>query len=82
MVSDFATKGVVFNFRMLTLLSFVCFQRYRIYGPFNYRLLVWSDWGASDKIEMARMDGEDRKILVDSGLNKPRGITIDYTAER
>ena len=44
--------------------------------------MVWSDWGVEDKIEVARLDGADRQVLVSTNLNKPRGITIDYATQR
>ena len=47
-----------------------------------YSVMVWSDWGVEDKLEVARLDGADRRVLVNSGLNKPRGIAIDYKTER
>ncbi|KAG8332249.1 Low-density lipoprotein receptor- protein 1B [Homalodisca vitripennis] len=46
------------------------------------RLMYWSDWASGSspngKIEFAWMNGEQRKVFVDSGLQWPNGLTIDY----
>ncbi|XP_054274081.1 low-density lipoprotein receptor-related protein 1-like [Macrosteles quadrilineatus] len=45
-------------------------------------LMYWSDWSTSTepmgKIESAWMNGENRKVFVDSELQWPNGLTIDY----
>ena len=40
------------------------------------RKLYWCDFG-SDTIEYSRLDGTNRTLLVNIGLDQPRGITID-----
>ena len=44
--------------------------------------MYWTDWGGEAKIERASMDGSDRRVLHDTGLTWPNGLTIDYTAQR
>ncbi|XP_021357021.1 nidogen-2-like [Mizuhopecten yessoensis] len=46
-------------------------------------MMYWADWDrAGAKIEMAYMDGEDRKVLVDSDLGLPNGLTIDFHTQQ
>ncbi|KAL3288606.1 hypothetical protein HHI36_003043 [Cryptolaemus montrouzieri] len=45
-------------------------------------VLFWSDWGPLPRIETAYMDGNKRRILVNTSLLWPTSITIDYPAER
>ena len=43
--------------------------------------MFWSDWGKDyPKIERASMDGDNltRKILVDTDIAWPNGLTLDY----
>lgn len=40
------------------------------------RNLYWCDKG-SDTIEVANLDGQHRKVLIDSGLQDPRGMAVD-----
>lgn len=41
--------------------------------------MYWIDAGQYPKIERSSLDGSDRKSLTQSGIVKPRGITIDVT---
>lgn len=43
------------------------------------RLLFWVDNGVAPRIESSWMDGQERKVLVDSGLGLPTGLSIDFT---
>ena len=43
--------------------------------------MYWTDWGSSPKIEKASMDGTSRRVLFDSGLGWPNGLTLDYTSQ-
>ena len=38
--------------------------------------LYWTD-AAHDVIEVANLDGTGRRVLIDLGLDKPRGIAVD-----
>lgn len=47
------------------------------------RFMYWSDWASGTttrhgKIEYAWMDGSNRKIFIDTGLQWPNGLTIDH----
>ena len=44
--------------------------------------MFWTDWGQNPAIEMASMDGLNRKKIITSNIAWPNGITIDYTANR
>ena len=41
--------------------------------------MYWCDWGAEHKIEVASMDGDERKLLVSRGLYWPNGLALDHT---
>lgn len=43
------------------------------------RLMIWSDWGETPKIERASMDGDPstRMILVKDNIFWPNGLTVD-----
>jgi len=41
--------------------------------------LYWIDAGQYPKIERSSLDGSDRKSLTQSGIVKPRAITIDIS---
>ena len=51
---------------------------------FYQRLMFWSDWGKSPKIERAGMNGDNstRSIIIDKNILWPNGITIDYELNR
>ena len=38
--------------------------------------IFWTDT-TNNRIEMAKIDGSDQKILFDRDINKPRGIAVD-----
>ena len=40
------------------------------------RNLYWTDRGL-DRIEMSRLDGSSRHIIISEGLQKPRAIVVD-----
>ena len=40
------------------------------------RNLYWTDTG-TDRIEVARLNGTSRKVLISEGLDEPRAITLD-----
>ena len=49
------------------------------------RLMFWSDWRDDARIERARMDGTDRRVIVDetSGpLKYLNGLTLDFRSDR
>ncbi|CAL4228679.1 unnamed protein product, partial [Meganyctiphanes norvegica] len=51
-------------------------------------MLFWTDWGGNNsnnnksKIERSYLDGSERKILVNTDIGWPNGLTIDYKGER
>ena len=49
---------------------------------FTNRYMYWTDWGKNAKIERANMDGTNRKVLVDTDLGWPNGISVDYDERR
>lgn len=46
------------------------------------RLLYWTDWGQSHKIERSFLDGSNRVAIVTSELGWPNGLAIDYEGQR
>ena len=46
------------------------------------RVMYWTDWGREAKIEMASMDGSERRDFVIGDLSQPNGISIDLVSER
>lgn len=46
------------------------------------RYLFWTDWGHIAKIERAHLDGSDRKVLINTDLGWPNGLTLDYDTRR
>lgn len=45
-------------------------------------VLFWADWGPPARIETAHMDGNKRKVLVNTAILYPTGLAIDYTTKR
>ena len=45
------------------------------------RMMYWTAWGSSPKIEKASMDGTLRTVIHSTGLVWPNGITLDYTTQ-
>lgn len=44
--------------------------------------MFWTDWGNNAKIELAHMDGTNRKTIVTQNLEWPNGLAIDRPAGR
>ena len=42
------------------------------------RSLYWTD-SENDNIEVTRLDGSSRKILINDGLDEPRALAVDPT---
>ena len=42
------------------------------------RNLYWTDTG-TDRIEVSRLNGSSRKVLIDENLDEPRAIVLDPT---
>ena len=42
------------------------------------RNLYWTDMG-TDRIEVSRLNGMSRKVLISENLDEPRAITLDPT---
>lgn len=49
---------------------------------YHYRLIFWTDWGSTPKIERSSMDGGDRMIVANTSLFWPNGLTLDYAANK
>lgn len=43
--------------------------------------MYWTDWGQPAKIEVASMDGSSHRVLHDTNLGWPNGLTIDYDTQ-
>ncbi len=44
--------------------------------------MYWSDWGSNPKIERANVDGTERITLVETDIQWPNGIAIDFAGMR
>ena len=42
--------------------------------------MFWTDWGENPKIEKAGMDGSNRRVLIDTNLKWPNGLTVDINS--
>ncbi len=43
------------------------------------RVMYWTDWGDSPRIERAHMDdGSGRRTLINTDLGWPNGLAIDF----
>lgn len=51
-------------------------------APSCPRFLFWTDWGHIAKIERANLDGSERKVLINTDLGWPNGLTLDYDTRR
>jgi len=53
---------------------------------FVRRWIFWSDWLSEGnpvaRIERAGLDGSNRTTIVETDLERPNGLTIDYKAHR
>lgn len=60
------------------------FSRCRLtgYASPSCRFLFWTDWGHIAKIERSHLDGSDRKVLINTDLGWPNGLTLDYDTRR
>jgi hypothetical protein len=45
---------------------------------FCCRYLFWTDSGTVSKIEVSDLLGENRLTIIDTDIQHPRGITIDF----
>ena len=43
--------------------------------------MYWSDWGAVAKIESASMDGRNRRVIHNTDLIWPNGLTLDHSQQ-
>lgn len=46
------------------------------------RILFWTDWGENPRIERMGMDGSERKVIVNTKIYWPNGLTIDIPTRR
>ncbi|XP_072019390.1 uncharacterized protein [Amphiura filiformis] len=44
--------------------------------------LFWTDWGSTPKIERANADGTNRVTLIDTHLQWPNGLAVDFPGGR
>lgn len=40
--------------------------------------MYWSDWGSRPKLERAWLDGTHREVLVNTSIEWPNGLALDY----
>lgn len=46
------------------------------------RILFWTDWGENPRIERMGMDGSERRVIVNTKIYWPNGLTIDIPTKR
>ncbi|KAG1701225.1 Low-density lipoprotein receptor-related protein 2 [Nymphon striatum] len=46
------------------------------------RIIFWTDWGESPRIESCGMDGTQRKTIIDTKIYWPNGLTLDLPTKR
>lgn len=46
------------------------------------RVLFWTDWGENPRIERVGMDGSERKIILNTKIYWPNGLTLDIATKR
>lgn len=51
-------------------------------SPASSSTIYWTDWGNTPRIEYSNMDGSNRRIIADTHLFWPNGLTIDYAGHR
>ncbi|XP_030852228.1 adhesion G-protein coupled receptor G4 isoform X2 [Strongylocentrotus purpuratus] len=46
------------------------------------RMIYWTEWGDSPKIELCDLTGNNRQVVISTGLGWPNGITYDREGSR
>ncbi len=46
------------------------------------RYLFWTEWGTEPKLVRSDLMGNNRVVLVNSALERPSGIAIDFDNDR
>ncbi|XP_071451711.1 low-density lipoprotein receptor-related protein 2 [Hetaerina americana] len=46
------------------------------------RWLFWTDWGENPRIERVGMDGTERKVIINTKIYWPNGLTLDVATKR
>ena len=44
--------------------------------------MFWTDRGRTPKIERARLDGSDRRVIVNETIHFTTGLALDYTNKK
>lgn len=69
------------SFLLLKLMNIRC-DLFVCISAFFFRYMYWTDWGETPRIERAGMDSSTRKIIVDSDIYWPNGLTIDLDEQK
>lgn len=48
----------------------------------NIRFLFWTDWGIHPSVQRSDLDGQNRKILVNTKIFWPNTLTLDLPTQR
>lgn len=48
----------------------------------SYSYMYWTDWGRTPKIERARLDGTERKVFINNGIQFPNGLALDESEQK
>ena len=58
----------------------IVFSFIQMLSASTFRKMYWADWNRNQpKIELANMDGSDRRVLVKSPLSLPNGLTLVHS---
>lgn len=46
-----------------------------------HRIMFWTDWGSSERVESAGLDGKSKSTIVTSGMFWPNAVTLDLNRQ-
>ena len=65
---------LVFRHERISLVEYVFYD--------YFSQLFWTDWGTVPRIERANLDGTERNILIDSDIQYPNSLTIEFRGKK
>ena len=71
---------LVFRHERISLVENCRCHEYVFYYYFSQ--LFWTDWGTVPRIERANLDGTERNILIDSDIQYPNSLTIEFRGKK
>ena len=71
-------SSIFFSFRFNSSYVFPTSQQINFPVSFFHRHIYWTDWGDIPKIKRANLDGSQQITLVDTELQLPNGLVVDF----